>query len=124
MWNRSSSLSSFQPPFEIGDCSAKHPSNLDLRCNLLAREGAVWQAGYPPDPICRRETAVAVSASVVVSATLPADEGSPIFFVERAATAVTGWAVKPWALALLTTERPFHFQLDDLCMAIERDGDF
>jgi len=83
----------------------------------------VRQASHPPHPIRRRKAAVAMPRTVIVPAAKSAYEGSPILLVQRAATPITGRAAKPRPLPLLTSERPFLFKLNDLCLAIDGDDD-
>ena len=132
MWNRSS-LASLGSPLEVPHCSTKQSSNLDLRNDPLARESSLGQAGcddmasdhcrmvmaYPPDPIRRREAAVFMPTSKIVSGTLPAADGRAILFVKCAASSQAHGTAEPRALALFASERPFHLQLHNLCMTVD-----
>ena len=81
------------------------------------------QAATHSELVRRRQSTVSMSAPKIVPGALPAYEGSPVFFVERTATPVTGRTAKPRALPLLASERPFHLDRDDLGMTVERNGD-
>jgi hypothetical protein len=81
----------------------------------------VGQAGYPSDPIHRRKAAIFMPPTKIVAATKSTHEGSAVHFVQRTASTAT-WAAKPRALTLFTSERPLVFELDDLLMAVDGNG--
>jgi len=81
------------------------------------------QAGYPPDLIHRRKITITVSRTVIIPRTEPTDEGCSAYFVKCSASSIASRAAKPGTLTLFTSKGPFHFELDDLCMAIDADSD-
>jgi len=82
----------------------------------------VGQAGYPPDPIRRREGAITVSRTIIVTGTNSTADRGAILFMKRAASSQAHRTAEPRTLTLLASKRPLHFELDDLLVTVDSDG--
>jgi hypothetical protein len=65
---------------------------------------------------------VAVPGTIVIARAEPTDERGPVLFVQGTTPTIADGTAKPRTLTLLSTERPFLLELDDLCLAVDADG--